>query len=181
MCIGDGGTAGTIGSGDVTVNDGGLLVFDRSDNATVSNAISGQGDLGQDGSGTLILSGDSSLGGVTISDGTLQVEGAVTAADALTNQGTLRVVGTGVFEHAGTRIAGNAAAASAGEVFLTSTGLGSESTTFDFEISTDGVNYYPIATGGATDSQTLLSGLWPDTNYYLRGRATHVGGGAGNL
>ena len=114
---------------------------------------------------------------MTISDGTLQVEGAVTAADALTNQGTLRVVGTGVFTHGGTQIAGNAAAASAGEVFLTSTGLGSESTTFDFEISTDGVNYYPIATGEATDSQALLSGLLPDTNYYLRGRATHVGGG----
>ena len=74
---------------------------------------------------------------------------------------------------AGKRVSGHAAAVSAGEVFLTSTGLGTESTTFEFEISTDGVKYYPIATGGETDAQTLLSGLRPDTNYYLRGRATH--------
>ena len=60
--MGDGGTAGTLGSAAVTVADGGLLIFDRSDTATVSNTISGEGGFSQAGSGTLILSGQTSLG-----------------------------------------------------------------------------------------------------------------------
>ncbi len=175
--MGDGGTSGTLGTGDVQVNGDGVLVFDRSDSVSLGNAISGQGYLSQEGAGTLILTGEVSLGGAAISDGTLQVEGSVTVDDSLSNQGTLRVVGAGVFTHAETRIAGSAAALSAGEVFLTSMGLGSQGTSFDFEVSTDGIDYYPIATGGATDSQAMLSGLRPNTDYYLRGIAANLDGG----
>ena len=90
----------------------------------MSNAISGEGSFDQDGSGTLILSGQTSLGGGTISAGTLQVTGAVTLTDAVINEATLRVVGAGVFTHAGRRILGNAAAVSAGEVLLSLHGTG---------------------------------------------------------
>jgi RHS repeat-associated protein len=176
LCIGDGGTAGTVGGGSITVNSGGVLAFDRSDEFTVSNTISGSGSLSQEGSGTLILTGTAFLDGANISDGTLQVEGTVTLTDALTNEGTLRVVGSAVLTDANRRISGNAAAVSAGEVFLSSTGLGSEDATLEFEISTDGVNYYSIATGGETDAQAMLSGLQAETEYYLRGRAIHGDG-----
>ena len=70
--IGNGGTSGNLGSGDVL--DDGTLAFDRSDTITFSNFISGTGNLLQEGSGTTILTGDNTYsGGTTISSGTLQV------------------------------------------------------------------------------------------------------------
>ena len=53
--IGAGGTSGTLGSSGVTNNAS--LVFNRADNITVSNAITGTGSVTQQGTGTLTLSG----------------------------------------------------------------------------------------------------------------------------
>ena len=66
-----GGTIGSLGTGDVT--DDAALVFNRSDNVTVNNSISGTGSLTQAGSGTLTLTGANSYGATTVSAGTLQV------------------------------------------------------------------------------------------------------------
>ena len=67
--IGDGGTTGNIGSGNINIE--GSLVFNRSDSITIANLISGTaGTVSQEGSGTLILSGANTLaGGVTIDHG----------------------------------------------------------------------------------------------------------------
>src|SRR5690606_9906203 len=51
--IGTGGTSGSLGSANITNNAS--LVFDRSNNLTVANQISGSGTLTQAGSGTLTL------------------------------------------------------------------------------------------------------------------------------
>lgn len=174
--VGNGAAAGRLGSGSVAVGLGGSLVVDRSDTLTLGNTITGQGGLAQAGSGTLVLTGQSSLSRATISDGTLQVEGSLTLTDQttpLTNEATLLVKGTGVVDRGGTRITGRAKAVSAGEVSLASTGMGSD---FTYDISTDGQSYYPIADGGAADRQAMLSGLWPSTDYYLRARAAHLDG-----
>lgn len=70
--VGNGGTTGTLGSGNVTNN--GALVFDRSDSLTVSNYITGSGSLAHVGDGTLILTADNNYTGITaITNGTLQV------------------------------------------------------------------------------------------------------------
>ncbi|MEI7733688.1 MAG: autotransporter-associated beta strand repeat-containing protein, partial [Verrucomicrobiota bacterium] len=77
--VGNGGTTGSLGTGSVT--DNGALVFNRSDAVSVSG-LSGNGNLQQNGSGTLsILGSDSHTGGTLISAGILQVGngGAVTA------------------------------------------------------------------------------------------------------
>jgi fibronectin-binding autotransporter adhesin len=69
--IGNGGTTGSI-MGDVT--DNGSLVFDRSDDITFSDVVSGTGSLEQAGTGKLTLTGDNTYaGGTTISAGTLQI------------------------------------------------------------------------------------------------------------
>ena len=69
--IGNGGAAGTLGSGDVT--DNANLTFNRSDTFTVGNAITGSGSLTQAGAGTTILTGTNAYSGATlISAGTLQ-------------------------------------------------------------------------------------------------------------
>lgn len=68
--IGDGGTDGTLGTGNV-INDG-ALVFNRSDDLTVGNDIDGTGSLTKLGTGTLTLTGLNSYSGTTsILGGTL--------------------------------------------------------------------------------------------------------------
>src|SRR5690606_21551986 len=66
--IGAGGTAGSI-VGDVA-NDG-VLAFDRSDAATFSGAISGQGKVVQKGTGETVFTGNNTYsGGLTVASGT---------------------------------------------------------------------------------------------------------------
>jgi autotransporter-associated beta strand protein len=75
--VGDGGTSGSIGIGPIT-NDG-SLVFNRSDNLTLANAITGTGSLVQQGSGTLTLSGGTdsyNAGNITVNAGTLRIGAA---------------------------------------------------------------------------------------------------------
>ncbi|WP_256701353.1 autotransporter outer membrane beta-barrel domain-containing protein [Caballeronia sordidicola] len=69
--LGAGGTSGSI-EGDVI--DNGSLVFNRSDAATFSGAISGTGSVGQAGAGATTLTANNTYtGGTTIAAGTLQL------------------------------------------------------------------------------------------------------------
>ncbi|UYV16018.1 autotransporter-associated beta strand repeat-containing protein [Porphyrobacter sp. ULC335] len=73
--IGDGGTTGTLGTGNIVNNA--ALVFNRSDDVTVGGIISGSGSLTKKGAGTLSLSGANTYGGrTTIEQGALRVAGA---------------------------------------------------------------------------------------------------------
>ncbi|MDM0116921.1 autotransporter outer membrane beta-barrel domain-containing protein [Variovorax sp. J22R133] len=90
--VGNGGSAGSVGAGDVINN--GFLAFNRSDTSTVSNAISGAGALQQNGPGTTVLTGTNTYtGGTTISGGTLQLgDGGATGSitgNVTNNNGTL--------------------------------------------------------------------------------------------
>ena len=103
--VGSGGTAGTLGSGNVT--DNAALVFNRSDTITVSNAIGGNGTLTQAGGGTLVLTGASNYSGnTTISTGTLDVKspGSITSVVTVSSGATLGGTGTvgAVTDHGGT-------------------------------------------------------------------------------
>jgi len=76
--VGNGGTSGNLGSGNVTNNYS--LQFKRSDSLAVANAISGTGSLVVAGPGTLALSGyDSYSGPTTASAGTMLVNGTLAA------------------------------------------------------------------------------------------------------
>jgi fibronectin-binding autotransporter adhesin len=82
---GNGGTSGSIGSGGVNLAGGTKLVFQRSDNISVSNPISGAGSIEQKGPGVLTLGGANSYsGGTTASAGTLRAgnQGAFGTAGA---------------------------------------------------------------------------------------------------
>lgn len=69
--LGNGGASGGI-VGDVTNN--GALVFDRSDVSTFAGTISGTGAVTQQGTGTTVLTGNSSYtGGTTLQAGVLQL------------------------------------------------------------------------------------------------------------
>jgi autotransporter-associated beta strand protein len=90
--IGDGGTSGSI-VGDV-VNDG-VLIFNRSDAMSFAGAISGNGKLLKQGTGSLTLAGLSNAAGdVDVQAGSLQIQNALAVAGAFTNIGSVGVTGS---------------------------------------------------------------------------------------
>jgi autotransporter-associated beta strand protein len=92
--IGNGGTTGWMGSGAVVNNA--ALVFNRSNNITVANQISGTGSVTKLGAGTMTVTTDHSYaGGTTISAGALHVGQQTTTGSlgtgAIVNDGVLRL------------------------------------------------------------------------------------------
>lgn len=72
--LGNGGLAGTVDTSQVTLNGTGQLVANFTDTSTLAANIQGDGSVTKQGTGTLILTGDSGYtGGTTISGGTLQL------------------------------------------------------------------------------------------------------------
>ena len=94
--MGNGGTTGTLGSGNVTNNA--ALVFNRSDAVTVANAISGSGSVTKMGSNNVTLTAASSYNGnTTVSGGTLIVASGASISSSVTTVSTgahLKVNGT---------------------------------------------------------------------------------------
>ncbi|MDX2186227.1 MAG: autotransporter-associated beta strand repeat-containing protein, partial [Opitutaceae bacterium] len=96
--LGGGGASGSV-AGDLVVNTGATATFDRSDSALVyAGAISGNGALAKQGSGTVTLSGTSlHKGGTTVGAGTLVVTGDHSGATGgiTVNTGSTLAVGAG--------------------------------------------------------------------------------------
>ena len=141
--LGIGGTSGSI-TGNVT--DNATLAFDRSDVVSFGGVISGHGALAQDGSGTLVLTGDNTYtGGTTIGAGTLQIgNGGTTGAiiGNVTDNGAL------AFDHSDTVTFGNVisgtghlAQAGSGSLILTGANTYTGGTTI-------GAGTLQIGTGG---------------------------------
>ena len=72
--VGNGGTSGSLGTDTGAITDNGTLAYDRSDNLSVANVISGVGGLTKLGGGTLTLTGMNTFTGpLNIDAGTLAV------------------------------------------------------------------------------------------------------------
>ncbi len=90
--VGIGGTSGSLGTGDVVNNA--TLVFNRSDNHSVSNTISGTGGLTKRGPGVTTLTGNNTYtGATTVAAGQLTVDGEL--ASTATVQSGARIGGSG--------------------------------------------------------------------------------------
>ncbi len=98
--VGDTTTNGSLGS--VNMTNSGILIFNRSDNVTMSGVISGDGVVEQNGRGTLELTSSNPFtGGLTIQNGITQAGnasamGAQGGMVVITNGGTLDVNGFSV-------------------------------------------------------------------------------------
>ena len=91
--VGNGGTSGSLGSGAVTNNA--AMIFNRSDDTTVANLISGTGSVVKTGAGNMTLSGTSTYSGATtVSSGGLLVSGSI-ASSAVTVQSGAFLGGSG--------------------------------------------------------------------------------------
>ncbi|KAF1714686.1 hypothetical protein CSC74_15665 [Pseudoxanthomonas yeongjuensis] len=173
--VGAGGTTGAI-SGDVA-NDA-VLAFDRSDAITFAGAISGSGALVQQGSGILVLDGDSSAfagntdvqsGGVIV--GSVAGNGAALGGDVdVANGATLGGHGSigGDVLNAGTLAPG----ASIGTLTIHGDYTQTATGTLAIEANADGQADLLVVDGVATlDGSTLVlaqSGNWmPRTDYTI--------------
>jgi fibronectin-binding autotransporter adhesin len=100
LMVGNGGTTGNIGGGNIVLTNNGVIVFNRSDNVTLTRAViddtangNGFGSFVQIGSGVVSLNvSNSFVGSTTVSNGTLVVASAV-GGDLSAYGGTLAVGG----------------------------------------------------------------------------------------
>ena len=92
--VGDGGSTGSLGSGGVTNH--GTLIFNRSNNITVGNLITGTGSFRQLGSNTITLTADNDYTGTT----TISSNGAVQVGDG----GTSGSLGSGAVVNGGSLV-----------------------------------------------------------------------------
>ena len=150
LAIGAGGLAGTIVTPAI-VNDG-AIVADFVDTATLAANISGTGTLTKQGSGRLILTGNSSYTGATsVLSGLLTVNGSLTgsaimlAGGALGGSGT---VGSVIVGHAGTVAPGN----SIGTLTVAGNISFNPGSTYQLEVNAAGQSDRIAATGTATVS-----------------------------
>ena len=97
LMIGNGGTTGNAGAGNVIVDSAAsTLSINRSDTFDFNGTLSGPGRLAQVGTGTTRLtSTGNSIGATTVSAGTLEVDGTLSSATfAMNGSSTLTVDGT---------------------------------------------------------------------------------------
>jgi autotransporter-associated beta strand protein len=166
--VGNGGTTGSFGAGNITNNS--ILAFNRSDSITYTGVISGTGSLMQSGSGKLILTGTSTYTGpTTINSGTLSVNGSIASSAVTVNSGG-KLGGTGTtgavtVANGGQIAPGN----SIGTITVSSLTLNSGSTT-TMELSTaanDRINVTGAATLGGTLALVPAAGAYTATSYRL--------------
>ena len=87
--MGDGGTTGTLGGGGVAIATGASLRFNRSDDLTVANVLSGAGSVTKLGASALTLTGPNTFsGGASINAGSVRI-----AADANLGTGNITLAG----------------------------------------------------------------------------------------
>jgi outer membrane autotransporter protein len=93
--LGNGGPTGTIGSS--TVNDGGILAFNRSNLLSFGAVISGTGAVEQNGPGTTNLTATNTYtGATTVNAGTLLVNGSIVSSSGVTVNAGGTLGGTGL-------------------------------------------------------------------------------------
>ena len=96
IALGNGGTAGNLGSAYIT--NAGSLIFNRSDNVSFGNVITGSGALVKQAANTVTLRGVGDVSGpITVSNGTLALApaGTITVSGDVTGAGAFGMTGSG--------------------------------------------------------------------------------------
>jgi fibronectin-binding autotransporter adhesin len=156
--VGDGGAAGSLGSGNVANN--GVLVFNRSDEQSFGSVISGTGSVVKAGSGTLTLSADNTYsGGTLLNAGDLRMGGALP---------TSSVLGTGQVTLAGGTLTATSSTTIANNISL-SAGASACARTSTTSSTRADVTWNGNITGGAGGTLTFTNEGNTLTYHYLGG------------
>lgn len=181
--IGNGGTSGTLGSGGAYIE--GSLIFNRSDDFTVANVLSGAGTLTKQGAGILSLTGTNTYSGITtISGGTLQIgnggttgtpgtgditnnatlginrSNAVSVANNIDGTGALAVSGAGTLTLSGTNTYSGGTTLNAGNINLGNAGaLGSGALTVGTGASTGTTTTAMLVTTSLTSASVIPNAI----------------------
>lgn len=103
--LGNGGAAGDLGTAAIINSGSGSLAFNRSDDVTFANAISGNGTLVKQAANKVNLTGVGNVAGsVTVNAGTLTLSpaGSITVSGAVTGSGAFGTAGGTVILTSGT-------------------------------------------------------------------------------
>jgi len=93
LIVGDGGVNGNLPVGPIV--DNGSLVFNHSDNITITDAIAGAGSVTQNGSGTLTLNGvNAYAGGTIVNNGKVVINGTLPNTTGVTVGASASVSGS---------------------------------------------------------------------------------------
>lgn len=195
LTVGAGGSFGSLGTGTIVINNNGLLVFDRNDTVTVSDAIVTtvpNGSLGLTGGGTLILTGANTYnGGTTITLGTLQVGNG--GASGTLGSGGVVDNDTLVFDRSDSFTVinsisggGNLTQAGAGTLILNSFNTYSGTTTIGsggtLQVGSGGTNG-TLGSGNVVDNGVLIFNHSDSVSFagVISGTGTLTQAGGGNL
>ncbi|KRC81475.1 autotransporter-associated beta strand repeat-containing protein [Sphingomonas sp. Root241] len=176
LIIGNGGTAGSIVSS--TINNAGVLGFNRSNTLTIGGNIQGTGVVQQLGTGTTVLTGTSTYtGGTTVAQGTLQLGNGGTTGSIVgnvVNNGTLAFNRSNIYSFGGTISgSGTVSQIGAGTTILTGTNSysgGTSITAGTLQVSSD------ANLGAASGGLTINGGTLNTTASFTSGRATALAG-----
>ena len=169
--VGNGGTAGTLGIGDITNNA--ALVINRSDDLTFSKKITGTGSFTKAGTGSLTLSGANTYSGSTmVSAGTLTVtalgDGSHASPMGITtmNDPTKLFVGPGAvlnIEISSTQTTDRSLTLAAGAV-LASSGVGAVKFSSNAQVALAGGSPTLNLSGSGLDENTFGASLADGTS-----------------
>ena len=197
--LGNGGNTGTINN-NAAVTNSGVLAFDRSDDLTFGNLITGPGNVVQNGTNVVTLSnGSSSYSGTTIinggvlSVGLLSDGGAASpigaasspASNLVLNGGALRYAGSGVSVDRLFTVGDNGGTLSAYSAALNFTNTGalgmSGTNSRTLVLTGSGTGLLAASLGDPTSGQTALlksgSGAWVLSNTNPFSGTTTISGG----
>lgn len=172
LMIGNGGTTGNAGAGNVIVDaPGSTLSFNRSDTFDFNGSLSGPGTVAQIGSGTTRLTAtDNDIGATVVDAGTLEIDGSLTSDTiAMNGTGTLNVNGIVQGDGAGVATFTGDAGASTIDV----NGGGTLRAIGDLDGGSDSVNLAGTLDTGAG----VLSLGAGDDSFTLKDGAVITGGG----
>ena len=160
--LGKGGSTGSI-AGAITNNA--TLAVDRSGSFTMSNAVSGSGNLVKAGVGTLVLSGANTYSGATtVAGGTLRIDGNsrlgnATNALTISNAAIFEVTAAGTLGNTITIGAGNGVLSNSSGGALVIAGAVSKNGTVFTSRSGSGTNIFTgVISGASANSDFIVDG-----------------------
>lgn len=170
------GTQSLTGDGDVLLSSATATLLVQGTDSTTPAALTVAPGITIAGQGTVdgYYTAD-----CLVNQGTIQTDnGTLALSLPVTNEGTLRAVGTAILAVNGTNLEGKRVALSGTELYLIWSGVAHDAESYAVQVSAnDGTSYDTVSTVTATDKTFVNGNLQRNTSYRQRIVATSANGG----